>query len=352
MYFDRDVSFSGSVGTRPTRNSISHAARRSRISSPERPRGFTLIELLVVIAIIAILVALLLPAVQQAREAARRSQCKNNLKQIGLALHNYHDAHGRFPPGYIARGVSATDPASAESGPGFAWGMMLLPFLDQEPLYRHFDLNEDATDPHNLDHGGESLEIFKCPSDDAPLRFTVTAAGGSPTYELATANYVGVFGYGSVTMTPGAPPEPGVFYRNSSVRFRDITDGVSLTMCVGERRHVHDFIPALSPVDASSTWYAALPGIARPAGMAMASMTEAGGSLVLGHVGQPAMGMMPAMHHPPSATNHIVNFSSRHNRGIHVLMCDGAVRFIAYTIDYQTFRALGVRSDGKTKINF
>ncbi|MFG0295400.1 MAG: DUF1559 domain-containing protein, partial [Maioricimonas sp. JB045] len=109
-----------------------------------RRRGFTLIELLVVIAIIAILVALLLPAVQQAREAARRSQCKNNLKQIGLALHNYHDTHGSFPPGYIARYVSATDPASAETGPGFAWGTMILPFLDQSPTYNQLNFSLDA----------------------------------------------------------------------------------------------------------------------------------------------------------------------------------------------------------------
>lgn len=87
---------------------------------PARLRGFTLIELLEVIAIIAVLVALLLPAVQQAREAARRSQCKNNLKQIGLAIHNYHDTHRVFPPGYLARNVSSTDPASTETGPGFA----------------------------------------------------------------------------------------------------------------------------------------------------------------------------------------------------------------------------------------
>src|SRR6056297_53414 len=90
-------------------------------------RGFTLIELLVVIAIIAVLVALLLPAVQQAREAARRSSCKNNLKQIGVALHNYHDTFSALPPGYIARNVSATAMAGMESGPGFAWGTMLLP---------------------------------------------------------------------------------------------------------------------------------------------------------------------------------------------------------------------------------
>src|SRR5687767_15656460 len=107
--------------------------------------GFTLIELLVVIAIIAILIALLLPAVQQAREAARRTQCKNNLKQLGLALHNYLDVHGRFPIGQQFRGTwdGTNDSAGAagNGGTGFAWGSYVLPFIDQAPLYNQFDFN-------------------------------------------------------------------------------------------------------------------------------------------------------------------------------------------------------------------
>ncbi|MCA9027680.1 MAG: DUF1559 domain-containing protein [Planctomycetaceae bacterium] len=305
-------------------------------------RGFTLIELLVVIAIIAILIALLLPAVQQAREAARRTQCRNNLKQIGLALHNYHDTHLVFPPGYISGGVVSSDPASVETGTGFAWGAMILPQLEQAALFDHFEFEEVTTDDHNLEHGQTQLPMFRCPSDPAPDTFTVS--DGTNDYELATANYVGIYGYGSVTMSPGKPDPAGILYRNSSTRLRDILDGTSNTMLVGERMHEHDFDSSMMPVEANSTWYAALPGVFRAPGMMMMA-NEGPGSLVLGHVGQ-TMGMM-VMHHTPNTTNHIVNFSSRHTGGMHFLMADGSVHFLSENVDYNTFRWLGQRADGE-----
>jgi prepilin-type N-terminal cleavage/methylation domain-containing protein len=130
-----------------------------------RHRGFTLIELLVVIAIIAILIALLLPAVQQAREAARQSQCKNNLKQIGLALHNYHDVFNMFPASYL---VDYNHPERDEEtldGPsGWAWGTMLLPYLDQAPLYNAFEIHLPAWHPNNAVAVQTPLEVFLCPS--------------------------------------------------------------------------------------------------------------------------------------------------------------------------------------------
>ena len=136
--------------------------------------GFTLIELLVVIAIIAILVALLLPAVQQAREAARRSSCKNNLKQLGLALHNYHDTHGVFPAGYYAG-----DHPSVADGEGdgrdarYGWGSMILPFLEQAPLYDKMQvgdrlLSQNVNDPTVLADMQTPISAFRCPSDVAP----------------------------------------------------------------------------------------------------------------------------------------------------------------------------------------
>ena len=252
-------------------------------------RGFTLIELLVVIAIIAILVALLLPAVQQAREAARRSSCKNNLKQIGVALHNYHDTFSVLPPGYIVRNISATAMASmetAQNGPGFAWGTMILPQLEQAALYDAMNFNLNAHEIPNIDLARTSISTFLCPSDPAPTTFTVTD-GSSNNYELASANYVGVIGYGNVSMTPGRPMGKGVFYRNSNTKLRDLTDGTSNCMLVGERAARHDFVQGTPAVDANSTWYAAIRDIQRPAGMGM--MSEWQGSLVLGHVGQPAM---------------------------------------------------------------
>src|SRR5437660_551271 len=115
-------------------------------SSDRRPPGFTLIELLVVIAIIAVLIALLLPAVQSAREAARRSQCVNNLKQIGVAMHNYHSAIDVFPPGYISL-TQTSQPDSPETGPGWSWGTMLLAYLEQRPLYDSVNFGLQITDP-------------------------------------------------------------------------------------------------------------------------------------------------------------------------------------------------------------
>lgn len=314
----------------------------SRRSCCARRSGFTLIELLVVIAIIAILIALLLPAVQQAREAARRSQCKNNLKQIGLALHNYHDVALVFPPGYIARNIQRADPASADSGPGFSWATMILPYLDQAPLYSKLNFSLDANDSQNLPHGQTILSAFQCPSDTFEDHFTL---GG---VELPSSNYVGIFGYGSVTMTPGNPMGAGVFYRNSKVRFRDIKDGTSNTICAGERSSYHDFNAPAPEVESLSTWYAAIPGLTRPAGMMMMpGMMEASPSLILGHVGQPGMMGMMAMHHTPNTTNHIVNFSSEHTGGCHFLLCDGSVRFLSRNVNYDTFRWLGERQDGQ-----
>ena len=320
-------------------------------------RGFTLIELLVVIAIIAILVALLLPAVQSAREAARRSQCKNGLKQIGLALHSYHETHSSFPPGFISRNVQATDPVTPSNiAPGFSWGTMILPNLDQEALYSSLDLDRDADDPANLPQGLHSLSVFRCPSDPSRERFTYLDNTGSPVQvnganlELATANYVGIIGYSSMANC-GNPAGPGVLYRNSSVQFRDITDGTSNTILAGERASQHQFSDSMPnmKVAANSTWYAAVPRVnPRPAGMMMMAMaTEHTPSLILGHVGQPAMMGMMQMKNVHNNTNHIVHFSSRHPGGAHFLLSDGHVIFLSETVSYDTFRYLGTRNDNE-----
>ena len=324
-------------------------------------KAFTLIELLVVIAIIAILVALLLPAVQQAREAARRSSCKNNLKQIGVALHNYHDTHGVFPPGYIVRNVARSDNAPAETaagGQGFAWGTMILPYMEQGPLYDQFDFRLNAQQSPNIELGQTVLSSFLCPSDSQDDRFDVTDSN-SNTYTLASANYVGLFGYGSVTMNAGQPVENGLFYRNSRTKMRDVTDGTSNTIIVGERMHFADFVRITNtsdpmyqaPSDSNSTWYAALPDIARPSGMTnmMIGMNammanEWQGSLVLGHVGQSMGAMM--MHRTPNTTNHIVHFSSAHRGGVQFILADGSVHFLSENIDYNVFRYLGQIADG------
>lgn len=308
--------------------------------------GFTLVELLVVIAIIGILVALLLPAVQMAREAARRMSCSNNLRQLGLATHNYHDTLGSFPPGYLAFGVSPMAPASDEDGSGFAWSAMLLPYLEQTTLHAAIVFERDCRDPLNLAVADTVLATYRCPSD--PGDSTFIATDGTTDYALGVSNYVGIMGYGSATMMPGNPAGRGMFFRNSAMRLADVLDGSSNTIMIGERTQLHRFNNVANSVAANSTWYAAVPGVVRPAGMGgmMSSMTEAQPSLVLGHVGQPAMGMMMAMHHTPNQTNHIVHFSSQHPGGINFVACDGSVHFLNETIDYETFRRLGVCDDG------
>ena len=165
-----------------------------------RRQGFTLIELLVVIAIIAVLVSLLLPAVQQAREAARRSQCKNNLKQIGLALHNYHDTHSTFPAGYYSwvtnngsgPAWANIDPDTWDAAPGWGWGTMLLPFLDQAPLYNQLNLNRSCWDGVNAAGVITTLPVFLCPTasgGDDP--FSILGSDGNP---LTIAGQQPVFG--------------------------------------------------------------------------------------------------------------------------------------------------------------
>ncbi|MGB0655590.1 MAG: DUF1559 domain-containing protein [Pirellulales bacterium] len=305
-----------------------------------RYRGFTLIELLVVIAIIGVLVGLLLPAVQQAREAARRMTCVNNLKQTGLAMHSYYDSNRQLPSGYISPGTSAADPSASETAKGYAWGFVLLPYMEQSSLFDSIDQTGEAVGTSNEAKAAEAnLGGYRCPTDTAPVSFSVN--NGSGTVDLPTSNYVAVLGWNNVTTEAGQGN--GVFFRNSDIQFRDIRDGLSTTICVGERKHIHDFFDQ-GPYPANSTWYAAVPGVLRDAGMTMMPMMKEGpGSLVLGHVGQ--SGMMSGK--TPNHTNHIVHFSSSHFGGVAFLLCDGSTHIIRDNIDYQLFKAIGTRAGGE-----
>jgi len=218
--------------------------------SHSRRRGaFTLIELLVVIAIIAILLGLLLPAVQKAREAADRTSCRNNLHQVGLALHLYHDNMGMFPPGYLHQ-IPGAQPSPSpyhrligdrfrfrrlvvNAAPGWGWASLLLPYLEQAPLFDtiRFDLPVDA--PSNLAARTAILNVYTCPSDNHTGVFTVLNALTSlPLAEAATNSYAGCYGnYGPITQSAGT----GLFYENSRIAIADIHDGTSNTIAVGER---------------------------------------------------------------------------------------------------------------------
>jgi prepilin-type N-terminal cleavage/methylation domain-containing protein len=207
-------------------------------------RGFTLIELLVVIAIIAILIALLLPAVQQAREAARRSQCKNNLKQIGLALHNYHDVYNGFPPLRIR---NMSHPTSSWSTGNVGALARLLPFIDQTPLYDKIDWNQgswDATDGNSganaVNPGGPMRAIvpaYRCPTDPGTGGLPFIGPDGVRITGLAPSTS---YGHNNYVMNVGAYPNEtiytprGLFSTNSFVNVRDVLDGTSNTAAVSE----------------------------------------------------------------------------------------------------------------------
>jgi len=200
-------------------------------------RGFTLIELLVVIAIIAVLVALLLPAVQQAREAARRSTCKNSLKQIGLGMHNYHDTHRRFPPAAVGTNTAAGFDSnnSRHEGWGATWAIQLLPYIDQAPLYNNYNSSLPANDPANRPVVSETLVVFQCASDiDAP---PIGTANGI-ALNMSRGNYGLNIGLGRArnngVFTDNNRRGVGHVRRQWGARMGDILDGASNTMLVAE----------------------------------------------------------------------------------------------------------------------
>jgi len=293
---------------------------------PSRKRGFTLIELLVVIAIIAVLIALLLPAVQQAREAARRTQCKNGLKQIGIALMNYHETRTTFPPGY----VSLFDSSGNDTGPGWGWGAMILPEMDQAPLTGVATFGQPIEAPVNATIRVASLAAYLCPSDSlrTPWPAVTRDAVGNPTgtiCQVAAGSYVGVFGVSE----PGVDGE-GVFFRNSRVGIRDILDGTATTIIVGER----------SQRWCESTWVGAVTNAEMfpPPGSPAVPVTENASGMVLGHTSDG----------PPNAPGTECNeFSSQHVGGAQFLFADGHVQLISSSINRAVFNALATRAGGE-----
>jgi prepilin-type N-terminal cleavage/methylation domain-containing protein len=196
-----------------------------------RTRAFTLIELLVVIAIIAVLIGLLLPAVQKVREAASRTTCQNNLHQIGLALHNYHDTRGSFPSGYRCLQPQAN---ADYTSPGWGWAALILPYIEQGNLSNQINFNLPIEDPNNLAARTLIVKLYVCPSDRSTGIFTVYDKSNVPLAQAATNSYAACHGVG-VDLDEELDDFNGMFSRNSRVRFSDVPDGTSNTIAIGER---------------------------------------------------------------------------------------------------------------------
>jgi prepilin-type N-terminal cleavage/methylation domain-containing protein len=343
----------------------------------QRRSGFTLIELLVVIAIIAILIALLLPAVQQAREAARRTQCKNNLKQYGLGLHNYHDIYNGFPIGGQGNSANPADPNGGNSAnPRSGWQVYILPMMDQSALYNqlHFDgpragqlyggVQGSVTRivlPDKDEAGEKQVPYAMCPTDPWPRHVAgSTSTPYKTTAMWAQASYTGSIGsqrtpsstascspfnvYAETLPAPGNVDYgrshnklriSGMFcYHGVFLNIRDVTDGTSNTIMVGEvRPDCHSHAPY-------GWWFSN-------------AMGDAHASTVCPINEFNTCTMAPKKVSNAACTglaeyNYSWGFKSFHTGGVHFLLGDGTVRFISQNIDHTNYQRLGGRGDGQT----
>jgi prepilin-type N-terminal cleavage/methylation domain-containing protein len=302
-------------------------------------RAFTLIELLVVIAIIAVLIGLLLPAVQKIREAANRMKCTNNLKQIGLALHNYESRHEEFPPGFGSDVMP--DGHNSPNGPGWGWAAYLLDDLEQDNLRHQIGLARSIMHSSHANVRTTVLPVLLCPSDPGPKVIPVYEFNGSFTgavlTQAARSNYVAVFGTGEVGQDPPEPAD-GVFYRNSQTRIADIPDGLSNTFFVGER----------GTRLASVTWVGAIYGSGVPKNPLTGSPStwqgEGAAVHVLGHASsEPG-------HTPNGSSGHVDDFGSFHPTGVLFLRGDGSVRILNDSINPAVYQAMATRAGGEALV--
>jgi prepilin-type N-terminal cleavage/methylation domain-containing protein/prepilin-type processing-associated H-X9-DG protein len=306
------------------------SALRSNQQYVTKQSAFTLVELLVAITIIGLLIALLVPALQAARNSARRAQCANNLKGIGLALQSFHAAKGSFPSGY----VSGVDPSGNETGPGWGWLSLSLTYMDQSPLAGMIDFRQPIESSANDVARTRLIANLLCPANEIskPTWPTeVRDSTGEPVSlicRVAFCAYVGM--YGSTDTTPLGD---GIFFRNSRIRVRDVTDGTSRTIAAGERAYVLG----------DGTWVGAVSGASMfpddySAKIAVEHLKPAS-AMVLGHVG---LG-----NGPNSPSSELNQFYGLHGNGVNFVFADGHVVFLASTIDYPLYQSMATRAGGE-----
>lgn len=314
-----------------------------------RRAGFTLIELLVVIAIIAILIALLLPAVQQAREAARRTQCKNNLKQIGLALHNYHDVFNCFP-------FAQEDASSSPNDRSYSAISQMLPYLDQAPLYNSINFSLSHLDAANTVARMTEVPMFRCPSDP---QSNIAGQGGA-------INYMANKGTNVLWLSPSMGPPSnaslpaanGVMFYQSRIRIGDITDGSSNTGAFAERVLADGNNGLVSPL--SDVFFSPLAPTTADEARTMCravDINDLANQFPL-FMGAPWMHGQHTYMHIDTPNSRSCGFftvlradmppSSRHVGGVHLQLCDGSVKFVSENIDLNLWRGIGTRNNGET----
>ena len=332
-----------------------------RLATKRNTAGFTLVELLVVIAIIGILIGMLLPAVQMVREAARRTACKNNMRQLGLALHNYESALQQFPSGYayaLGSQYAAQTGYQMSGGMvdanhlGHAWGMFILPFIEQQNLYDMADIDLPVFDPANLLVRETKLSVFLCPSDPySEDNFVVRDDTTNPFEQYAAASYCANWGPAfGVLETPSnssddvnldATPDSSVgpFFRNSKTKFRDITDGTSSTLAIGERHNGPIINSTGSPVGVGShpnfenAWFAAVRDVDAP--------DDDHGHMVLFDA------EFSPNNPPASGVGADRGVAAPHAGLAQFVLMDGSVQTISENIDLNVYRALSSMRGGE-----
>ena len=318
------------------------------VRSIARRHGFTMIELLVVIAITVVLAGLILPAVQRVRKAAAQTSCRNNLKQIGLALHNYHGQHGYFPPAYLyVAPVAKTAPSGPHrardrpppnaqwkpitASPGWSWAAYLLPHLEQDALARQIHWDKAVEDPSNTAARTQIVKAFVCPTDLNTGEFTVLSQLNKPIANAATNSYASCYGTGG---SIGENPDngDGVFYRNSRTRLADITDGASTTLAIGERGAIMCQAPWAGCMTDGTT------------------RTEPTAPIFLAAVEEPPTMVMcrTGKHLLNDEYSEPYDFYSPHFGLGQFLFADGSARSISTNVSLDVWAAIGSRAGGET----